>query len=74
MNPPELFHSSYLLSSKVMLWALLPLCLVVSIIYKTIRMPSLHRLWWEILYMFGYIVCGLTAMGIAAWLIVTYWP
>lgn len=53
---------------------LLPLCLVVSIIYKTIRIYGLRRLWWEILYMFGYIVCGLTGMGIVAWLIVTYWP
>ena len=74
MNGPELFHNSRILSSPIMLWMLLPLCLAVSIIYKTIRIPRLPRLWWEILYMFGYITCGLTAMGIVAWLIVTYWP
>jgi uncharacterized membrane protein YGL010W len=74
MNAPELFKNSHLLPSGIMLWTLLPLCLVVSIIYKTIRIPTLGRLWWEILSMFGYIVCLLIAMGTAAWLIVTYWP
>ncbi len=74
MNGPELFHTSYILSSRVMLWTLPPLCLVVSIIYKTIRTQNLRRLWLEILSMFGYIVCLLIALGIAAWAIVTYWP
>jgi hypothetical protein len=74
MNLSDLFYHSQILSSRTMLWMLVPLCLVVSIIYKTIRINELRRLWWQILYMFGYIVCGLAAMGIAAWLIVTYWP
>jgi len=74
MSLPELFDHSHVVSTRTMLWMLLPLCLVVSIIYKTIRVTYLRRLWWQILYMFGYIVCGLIGMGIAAWLIVTYWP
>ena len=74
MTLAVLFYHSQIRPSSLMLWMLLPLCLVVSIIYKTVRIHSLRLLWWQILYMFGYIVCVLVAMGIAAWLIVTYWP
>lgn len=55
------------------LWLLLPLCLSVSIVYKTIRTPSVTGLAWQILYIFLYILGGLAALCGALWLILVYW-
>ena len=69
-----LFYNPILLSWHSLLWLLLPLCLVVAIIYKTIRIRTLGRLWWEILYLFAYILGGLATLGAASYLILNYWP
>lgn len=61
-------------SWTMMFWTMLPLCLVVSIVYKTVRIQRLQRLWREIPYMFFQIIAGLAALGAAAWIIVNYWP
>lgn len=69
-----LFYNPMELHTQSLLWMLIPLCLVVAIIYKTVRTNNISRLWWEILWLFGYIMGGLSIMGVAAWLIMTYWP
>ena len=69
-----LFWDPMQLPSKSLLWMLLPLCLVVAIVYKTVRTRNIRRLWWETLYLFGYIVGGLVVLGVAAWLLVARWP
>ena len=55
-----------------MLWLLLPLCMAVAIVYKTVRTKNLRRLPLEVLALMGYMTAGLVALGIGLWLFHTF--
>jgi hypothetical protein len=69
-----LFHNPMQISWLDQLWFLLPLCVAVAIVYKTIRSNNLRRLPLEILALVGYMLAGLTALGGGMWLLQSYWP
>jgi len=58
-------------------WALLamllPLCLAVAIIYKTVRVPDVRRLAPDVLTLFLYMLAGLAVLMLVGYAIVTYW-
>ncbi len=74
MSVHQWFADPSYISIRHMLWMLLPLCLSVSIVYKTIRVGELASLSKQIAFMVAYIAAGLAGLGVAAWLLVTYWP
>ncbi|MDY6914417.1 MAG: hypothetical protein SVT52_08180 [Planctomycetota bacterium] len=57
-----------------MLWLLLPLCVSVAVVYKTVRTKKLSRLPLEILALLGYMCAGLLTLGAVLWIIREYWP
>ena len=69
-----LFVNPMPLQTHTVLWLLLPLCLAVSLIYKTIRTEDVGRIWIETLKLVVQIVAGLAALGVSLWLIQRYWP
>lgn len=67
-----LFINPIELPSWAILWAVLPLCLAASIVYKTVRVSTLDQLPREILHMFAYILAGLIIMGALLYAILAY--
>lgn len=57
-----------------LLWLLMPLCIAVAIIYKTVRTHDLSRLGWEIVRLVIYMAGGLVCLGLVLWLVHEYWP
>lgn len=57
-----------------LLWMLMPLCLSVAIIYKTVRTTHLSHLPLEIARLVGCMALGLIALGGVLWLLHEYWP
>ncbi len=66
-NPMTLPHDS-------LIWLMLPLCLGVAVVYKTIRAENLRRLALDIAGLMCLIVGGLVALGTVLWLIQKFWP
>lgn len=66
-NPVERF------SDLGQLLMMLPLLVAVAVIYKTIRTRNIRRLPIEILNLIGYMIGGLTVLGVALWGIQRYW-
>jgi hypothetical protein len=62
-----LFVNPITLSNQAVLWLILPLCLSVAIIYKTIRTRNLRRLPLEIASLMAYMVGGLVLLGAVLW-------
>lgn len=58
-----LFYNPLHISHGVVLWLIIPLCLSVAVIYKTVRTDNLRRLPMEILVLMGYMTGGLVALG-----------
>lgn len=69
-----LFYNPMTLPHDSLIWLMLPLCLGVAVVYKTIRTEDLRRLIWQIAGLMCLIVGGLTALGTVLWLIQKYWP
>ena len=69
-----LFVNPMLISTDNILWLLIPLCIAVAIVYKTVRTESLRRLPLEILILIVLMVLGLVSLGVSLTLIVDYWP
>lgn len=69
-----IFYNPVPLSFYGQLWLLVPLCAGVAIIYKTVRVNDLRRLWREVLLLTAYMVGGLIALCAGLWLIQDYWP
>ena len=74
MSDWTLFYHPMTLPFKSLLWLMLPLCLAVAVIYKTVRATNLRGLCWQVMAMMGYILAGLTALGAVLWLIEEFWP
>jgi len=56
------------------LWFLMPLCVAVAVVYKTIRTQNIARLALEIVVLVGYMIAGLVALGAGLWALQRYWP
>ncbi len=67
-----LFYYPMQLPQNLVLWMVLPLCLSVAIVYKTIRVGEIRRMPREALGLFLYIVVGLTILGGALYLVLEY--
>ncbi len=74
MTALAMFYYPVILPWWLALWLVLPLTFAVAVVYKTVRTNNLSRLWLEILLLFVYIVVGMCVLGLAAWLILAYWP
>jgi len=71
----RLFYNQVLLRSDwSMLLVMLPLCLAVAIVYKTVRTSSLRRLPVEVLVLTAYMTVGLASLGVVLYLMQAYWP
>jgi len=53
-------------------WLVLPLCAVLAIVYKSIRVQHLGRLPLAILELWGYMLGGFVVVGLAFWLLSEY--
>ncbi len=69
-----LFYNPMTLPHDSLIWLMLPLCLGVAVVYKTVRTENLRRLIWQVMGLMCLIVGGLTALGTALWLIQNFWP
>ena len=74
MTALALFVKPMTLHFYSLLWMLMPLCLSVAIIYKTVRITDLSRLPLEVVRLVVYMAIGLVALGGVLWLIHEYWP
>jgi len=54
------------------LWLVLPLCMVLAVIYKTIRVQTLRELPLQIFILWLYIIGGLIALGVVFYLLLEY--
>ena len=54
------------------IWLVLPLCMVLAVVYKTIRVKHLRQLPLQILGLWAYIFVGLVSLAVAFWLLVEY--
>lgn len=69
-----LFYNPIELPFKTVLWYIIPLCLAVSIIYKTIRAEKVSQIPKQVAFLMVYMTAGLLGVGLVLWLIHTYWP
>ena len=53
-------------------WLVLPLCMVLAVVYKTIRVRHLRQLPLQIAGLWAYIFVGLTALAVTFWILVEY--
>jgi hypothetical protein len=54
------------------IWLVLPLCMVLAVVYKTIRVKYIRQLPLQILGLWAYIFVGLVSLAVAFWLLVEY--
>lgn len=69
-----IFKNPVVLHFSEHLWFLLPLCVAVAVVYKTIRTQNLRRLPIEIAVLLAYMAAGLAIMGAGLWVLHEYWP
>jgi len=65
-----LFYHPLTLPPWALLVMLLPLCLAVAIVYKTVRVVDIRRLGWEVLTLFLYMISGLAVLMLIGYAIV----
>ena len=64
-----LFVHSMSIESTRIIWLMIPLCVSIAVVYKTIRVKYLSGLPLQILWLIGYMVFGLAALGAGLWAI-----
>lgn len=62
-----IFYNPLILPQNIVLWLLLPLCLSVAVVYKTVRVINLRQLPREIVMLIAYMVGGLIVLGGILW-------
>lgn len=67
-----LFQNPVQLSSQT-LWMVVPVCVAVAAVYKTLRTRALTRLPLEILLLSLYMLLGVAGLVAGFWLIVISW-
>jgi len=53
-------------------WLVLPLCAVLAVVYKTIRVEHLRHLPKAVLSLWAYMAGGFIVLGVAFWILVEY--
>ena len=74
MTVLALFDKPMTLHFYSLLWLLMPLCVAVAVVYKTLRTEILARLPMEIARLVAYMAAGLTVLALALWMLHEYWP
>ena len=74
MNILALFDKPMTLHFYSLLWLLMPLCVVVAIIYKTLRTRYLSQLPMAIARLVVYMSMGLALLGLTLWALHEHWP
>ena len=69
-----LFYNPMTLPSCLALWLVIPLCVAVAVVYKTIRTDDVGKLHFQAIKLVGYILVGMVALGAGLYLIQEYWP
>ncbi len=64
-----LFTTAIELTGKQRFLLMLPLCLSIAIVYKTVRIENLKELPSASLALWGTIVAGMCAVGVGLWLL-----
>ena len=54
------------------IWLVLPLCMVLAVVYKTVRVKHIRQLPMQILSLWAYIFVGLVSLAVVFWLLVEY--
>lgn len=54
------------------LWLVLPLCAVVAVVYKTVRVQTLRQLPLSILGLWLYMLFGLSCLAVALYILIEY--
>jgi len=72
MTAWTLFLHPMRLGSQYVLYLILPLCVSVAVVYKTVRTKNLRRLWLETLVLIGYMVLGLVALAVGLFVLLEY--
>ncbi|MCY2931449.1 MAG: hypothetical protein NTV86_18560 [Planctomycetota bacterium] len=62
-----LFFNPVSIPSWLCLWLIVPLCVAVAVVYKTVRVRHLSQLPLQILLLLVYMFVGLTALGAGLW-------
>ena len=69
-----LFSKPMTLHFDSLLWLLMPLCIVVAVVYKTLRTEDLRRLPIQIGRLVLCMAGGLAVLGLGLWALHQYWP
>jgi len=64
-----LFQNPMTIPTWAVLWLILPLCLGVAVVYKTIRADDIRKLPRQIAGLIAYMAGGLVLLGGVLWLI-----
>ena len=64
-----MFLNPMTIPAAAVLWMILPLCLTVAIVYKTIRTDDLAKLPRQVAGLMAYMAGGLALLGAALWLV-----
>ncbi len=64
-----LFQNPMTIPAWLVLWMILPLCLAVAVVYKTIRTDDISKLPRQVAGLMLYMVGGLILLGAVLWLI-----
>jgi uncharacterized membrane protein len=59
---------------RTVLWLIIPLCLAVVVVYKTVRTDNLRRLPLQIFFLSVYVFVGLVVLGACLYVVQEYWP
>jgi len=70
----KLFVHPMIIPFNTILWLILPLCVSVAVVYKTIRVRRLRQLPLEAGVLVVYMIGGLLVLGASLWVIHEYWP
>ncbi len=70
----QLFVHPQILPFDMIPWLLLPLCVSVAVVYKTIRVRDLRRLPVQAGILIVFMLGGLLTLGAGLWAIHEYWP
>jgi len=70
----QLFVHPYVMPFDMILWLVIPLCISVAIVYKTIRVRDLRQLPVQAGILVIFMIVGLFALGAGLWAIHEYWP
>jgi len=63
-----LFYNSCAIPWSATMWFVIPLCLAVTIVYKTVRVNDLRKLPIQSVMLMGYLLGCLLVLGAGLWL------